>query len=393
MSGFFRSDRAPLAAPVAATIYEGRVARVHVPGDALMYTTGPEHRDAGGVNEIVEQLKGLKVYLHHPTVFPSANSDQKVVGYVESGRFDDDSAIARVVITDDETLAAIASGTFELSLGYACVLDENRYQRSIKLDHLAVVERARCGASCALRTDEAKEVTVKIEIPAELTSKLDEVLEAINANPATCACKSHAIPHNKEEHMSDPTTPDLAAEMAALNTKLAEAHAALSKLEIEATNARKDAEAVAAKLADAEKALETAKSEAAEAVSKVKTDAAEALKNEMQARVDARVNLLVEAGKVLKDADLSKMDDREIKCAVIKHVDGDEVPAEKSMDYVTGVYEGALKRSGKAAESRAEVRVAVSEMRKDGATVLTGIDAERASKEKMRIESAQAWAK
>lgn len=423
MSGFsnLRSDRGVLAPPVSATIYEGRVARVHKPGDALIYSSGPEHRDTGELSNIVSQLPGIKVYLGHPTVYPAKDSDQKVVGYVESGRVDEDTAVARIVITDEEAVEAIRSDVKELSLGYSCSLDGDRYQRGITLDHLALVDRARCSGVCSLRVDMLAPVTEEnmkvgtLEVEVKLTGveEVKKALDAMSSNTMekcekcekepcvcekadgvspSCACKNHAINHNNGETMSDIKADETATEMEALKAKLEEAHKALTALEIEATNARKDAEAVKGQLDAALQAAEDAKTEAAAAVQKAKLDAEEALANEVQARVDARVALVVEAKPYLADMDLSKMSDREIKCAVIKHVDGDSVPAEKSIDYVTGVYEGALKRAGAAATSREVARVAVNEMRKDNAP-LTGVDAERAAKEKMLRESAQAWVK
>lgn len=419
-------------------ILEGRVARVHIPGDALMYATGPEHRDVSEVDNIVAQLPKLNVYLGHPSVYPASKSKQPAIGYVESGRLDEDTAVARIIVTDAEALEAIQAGTKELSLGYKCVLDADRYQRSIQLDHLAVVDRARCSAQCSLRVDSIEvpladnpdEVSVvrvdtievplaeepmkvaELEVPVTiaLTDESKALLEALSTlqakqdcgcggapdgkveQPASnCTCKNHAIVHNNGEPMSDLNN-ELQGKLDAALAEIEALKGKVTTLEVESVNARKDAEAATGKLEAAAQALEAAKAEAAVLVAKAKADADEAIAKELQARVDARVGLLVEAAAVLKDVDFKNMSDRDIKCAVIKHVDGDEVAAEKSMDYVTGVYEGALKRASKAGESRESTRVAITEMRKDNAP-LTGIDAERAAKEKMHRESNAAWAK
>lgn len=175
------------------------------------------------------------------------------------------------------------------------------------------------------------------------------------------------------------------AEVASLKEKV-------TTLEVEATNARKDADVLKGQVETAQADATKAKEDAAAEVAKAKTDATDAFNAEIQTRVDARVSLLLEAGKVLKDQDLKALSDRDIKCAVIKHVDGDDVPAEKSMDYVTGVYEGALKRANSAAASRDTVRTTLNDMRKDNAP-LKGVDAEKAAKESMHRESALAWTK
>lgn len=323
----FKTDRSPLAKPVKATIFEGRVARVHLPGDALIYSTGPEHRDADEVKNIVNQLTGLPIYLGHPTIFPASKSGQKVIGTVQAGRFDDDSAVARMVIEDEEALAAIESGKKELSLGYAASLDSDRYQREIVLDHLSLVDQARCSAACSLRVDEENTVKVEVALTEELKAVLTEIKEVVANAPvvekADCACKNHTMPHTNGESMDTV----LKSEYDALQAKLDEANKKLTELEVLATNAKKDAEVAQGKLDAAEKAVEEAKADAIAATAKAKTDAEEAFAKELSVRVDARVALISEASKVLKDTDLSKMDDRTIKCAVIKHVDGDDVPA------------------------------------------------------------------
>ena len=187
---------------------------------------------------------------------------------------------------------------------------------------------------------------------------------------------------------------DLAAEVEALKAKLEEANKAFTTLEIEATNARKDADKAKADLEAAKAETVAAKSEAAEALAKAKTDAAEAFNAEIDARVQKRVALITEAKDYLGDTDITNLSDRDIKVEVINHVDGDDVPADKSIDYVDGVYAGALKRGNKASESRNDARTTIVEMRKDGAKlVVSAAEREAQAKENMARESAQAWTK
>jgi hypothetical protein len=432
VTGLFllRGDRNPLATPVTATIYEGRVARIHVPGDALMYSSGPEHRDAAELQNIVNQLPNLKIYLGHPSVFPAEKSGQKIVGTVEAGRLDDDTAVARMSITDEEALGYIKAGTHELSLGYRCVLDADKYQRQIILDHLAIVDRARCGPTCAMRTD-SEELVMQTSLPESIDwEKLLKTLEAWtqtndDAMSATtkvkcdkcgemydqgtdhtcklsdgeitpaksCTCKNHAMLHNNGEPMSDTNKDtELQGKLDAALAEIATLKNKATTLEVDATNARKDADALKTKLDAAEAEAAKVKSDAEAAVTQAKTDAAEAIKTEIDARVKARVALVTEASKLVKDVDFSAMSDRDIKVAVIKHVDGDEIPADKPELFVDGVYSGALKRGSAAAGSREAVRTAVNEMRKDNAP-LKGVDAEKAARESMHRESALAWTK
>ena len=507
-----RADRGQLSPPITAMIYEGRVARTHVPGDPLVYKSGPEHRDSTELARIVDQLPNLKIYLGHPSIYPAAKSGQKEVGTVESGRLDEDTAVARMAITDQEALDAINAGTHELSLGYQCVLDGDKFQRNITLDHLAIVPVARCGSTCSMRVDMEEIVmetnTMTIKVNVELTDEAKKTLAALDAamkscpygiTGCDCGANTDAVLHAKERNalgsgefavpesrklpihdeahvraaMSRFSQTDFgssAEKRTAYNKIIAKAHsfgidtkgfeaahksdnkdtppqnnggvgtsdaigtsghqdctcksramshtsgettmadtelqgkldAALAEiaslkdkvtaLEVAETNARKDADAAKAKVDAAEALAAEAKTAADAQVAQAKADASQALSAEMNARVAARVSLVTEASKFLGDSKLDGMSDREIKCAVIKHVDGDEVATDKPDAFVDGVYSGSVKRGSAAVNSRDAVRVTINDLRKDG-TPLKGTDLEAAAKQNMNRESTQAWTK
>lgn len=149
------------------------MARVHSPGDGLEYKSGPEHRDADELAELVKQLPGKLVYFKHPSTFPAISSGQKSIGVIMSARMDDGHAVAQVAITDPATINALRAGIRELSLGYTCDLDENKYQRNTHVDHLAIVPVARCGSTCALRTDERK------DCDCQENTDMDETTDAL----------------------------------------------------------------------------------------------------------------------------------------------------------------------------------------------------------------------
>lgn len=133
-----------LAAPKPGTVFEGRCAKTHGPRDPLVYSYGNDLRDMSELANIVKQLPGLQVQLGH---------DGPIVGRVMAGRIDGDHAIAEMVITDQRALHALKMGTKELSLGYRCERDDRGYQRKIELQELSIVDSARCGPSCEVRTD------------------------------------------------------------------------------------------------------------------------------------------------------------------------------------------------------------------------------------------------
>lgn len=382
-----RLDRGGLASPVTATIFEGRVARIHAPHDPLEYSTGPEHRDAAELARIVDQLAGLPVTYPHPPGLLRNGAEGRIIGRVVGGRLDGEFAIAQILITDTEALADIEAGIVELSLGYVCRLDDKRFQRDISLDHLALVPRARCGALCALRTDEASETTCNCRAKHYTSSSMANTGETktepqspgVQTEHKDCTCNSRASAYTSGEDMEE------------LQKKLDEALAAVAAEKARAEKAEAD---LATAKADAEKAavdhkvaldnaaadLNKAQSElttAQEKVSKLDADlqAANARvdSDEFTARVDARVAVFTDALKVLKDEtleSLSKKSNREIKVAVIKHVDGMDVDADAVDAYVDGMYAGSLRRAEKAAESVVEAREAIQEMRSDGANVL-----------------------
>ncbi len=416
MTSVIRKDwGVELAAPISGTLYEGRAGAIHDSRDPLVYHDGPEYRTLDEVESIATQLPGKPFTLLHPEGMVGDGAKANIIGTVVGGRVDGGYAIATIMVSSQEGLDAIKSNTYALSLGYRCVVDAERFQRKVVIDHLALVPRGRC-TTCYLRKDACahegenmKLGTVELEVQVTGLDELKASLDAMKAaetcatcekpksecegheTKEDCTCNSHAKPYNTGESMSDPTKTDLSAEMEALQEKLTAANAALTALEIEATNARKDADKLKTDLEAAQTEVEAVKAASTEAATKAKTDADEFVAKEMDTRVNARVGLILEASQFKLDADLTKLSDREIKVAVIKHVDGDEVAAEKSMDYVTGVYEGALKRGARADESRSAARVAINEMRKDGAVVLSAKDKEAEAKSKMQRESTEAW--
>ena len=131
------------------------------------------------------------------------------------------------------------------------------------------------------------------------------------------------------------------------------------------------------------KELETSKSTAGRA------DAQDDKK--FQERVDAQVALL-EAARATGAKVEAKMSPRAIKCAVIKHVDGDDVAADKHDAYVDGVYEGALKRAktDAAATARGQATLDSTIVAVQAARSNPHLDAdadEEASKAAMRAQS------
>ncbi len=390
-----RQDRGGLAAPVSATIFEGRVARLHAPHDPLDYATGPEYRDAAELGRIVEQLEGIPVTLSHPPGLLRHGVEGKVIGRVVGGRLDGDFAVAQILISDSEGQQAIEDGILELSLGYQCKLDEQRYQREITLDHLALVPAARCGTLCSLRADAQAGTSCKcraISYDSESAMPLGSPETKTETVAEPCTCTSRANSHNEAtmeelQKKLDEALASLAAETARaskLDADLATATAAAAQTAVEHKVALDNA---TADLNKVQTDLDAAKAEVVS--TKTALDAANTRVDgdDFRARVDARVALLAEATKIL-NADCSKMSDREIKVAVIKHVDTIEVEDSAVDAYVSGMYAGSVRRHDKAAASVAETREALTEMRSDAAA-LTPSDPVKTEAELVRAAAAR----
>lgn len=466
-----RHDRnAPLAAPKDGKVFEGRVARTHAPGDALHYDTGEEYRDLAEVRRIVDALPGIKITLTHPDGLLGQGVEAKVVGKVLAGRLDGDHAVAEFVIFDPETLAAIQSGVRELSLGYQCVLDATRYQRDIKLDHLAVVAAARCGASCEIRADGSGCTCANTDTltaaqrrmipagrfavpdrgvlpledaghvrdamarfgethfmgPAEKKGAFHRVLaraHELGIDPSNFEKKwGHRLDGDCASAISVPTSAsDVPARESEVTTEQLEA--ALAAEKTRADQAAADLETAKTSLAAANAALETARAAAATAeaaTEQVKKDAAaaetarlaatetarkdaetaaaaETARKDAEAaalkvRVDAMTSANAILGSVDKDGnaiDRSAMSVRDIKCAIVKHVDGDDIAADKHEAYVDAMFDGAVKRHRTGADALAGARAAiVTPPHIDAVPV---VDAEAAANQVLRDRMSGAW--
>ena len=435
-------------------LYEGVVARVHVRGDALTYPTGPEYRTRESLATIPPQLPNKPVVLLHPApakphwglISKGAPADD--VGFLLPSRLDGDEVVARVLV-DERGWRAIQDGTHELSLGYSCRLDADRNQVDIEIDHLALVPKARCGGVCALRVDAAAVFpAASLDRVVRLDCEGYGLPETAN-DPATgtCPCKSRAMPHNVSDMHAEltpaptgsvqgdlPGAPALvvtpsndevqmeemkaqleaaradadkarvaiaAAEKAQLEAEKAKLDAEKSKLEsdIAATNARKDAEAekVRADKAIEDLAAANARADQAETAAKAKLDAAGA--ETLKKVVADRVAVIVAADRILgalddKGARIDRSDiaPRDLKVAIIKAVDGDDVHADAVDAYVDGIFDGAVRRFDRAKGSVAAVRGALQAQRQDGAAPKkTARELEAEASERAATDRANAW--
>lgn len=432
-----------LAASKNAKVFEGRVARVHSDGDPLIYPQGPEFRTREELARIVAQLPGKLITMLHPAKDEvSTAPHEQVVGRILEARLDGDYAVVKAVVEGDAAIADVHSGIRELSLGYKCRLDAKRYQYDTNVDHLALVPAARCGDTCALRVDTTHTTIHETGVamtapPSDVSSETPlkcpcqggplcaECMHRANLNTlghgdsAGTPCKSCAMRYHapitsmpdaetiKMDELQKQLTAAIAdavalkARVDAADQLASTAETKLAAAEVVRDNAVADsaaektrsAAALAAEVTRADAAIETARAEAAQ----VRADAAA----NQQAAVAARVALETMANAILgstdtegKIIDRSKIIDRDLKVAVIKHVDGIDVAADKVSIYVDGIFDGAVERHARAKGSTAGALQALTTMRVDGANVLPAtLDDEKAAQAALARNLSTAWMK
>jgi hypothetical protein len=379
------------------------------------------------------------VALSHPDPSPEnkygmlgEGAEGNVIGRVISARIDGDWVVVEMLITDASGLQAIEDGVHELSLGYRCRADERNYQRDTFVDHLALVDRGRCGPTCALRADEhphcgceSREL-IRHEVP-----RVEEPVQ-------DCACKPVAksrdmsqsanhMPLGTETQMDELQT-QLDAAKADADAQRARADQAEEALtaqtkareaaELEAYNAKKDLESRADAEKEAiERAVHAEKTRAdqamlerdaahkrAEDAEAARADAVAAKDREWQGRIDALVTEKVELLALVAPLKLEFKNDagepiaihavesQKIKLAAIQHIDAEDFTG-KSNDWIDCAFAGAMKRHTAAMKSRSDAAAAVVEMREQTTKnpPLTGDSAKQKADEALRKQLASQW--
>jgi hypothetical protein len=326
-----RHDRATLRAPfrkIGATVYEGVAARVHGPGDGLRYSPGRrnhlgeplpvfEYRDRDELARIVKALPGTRMIVKHPDPTKAGGrlTDEPVVGRVVSARLDGNEAVVQFEITNPAGVRAITGGFHELSLGYGVGrLDDNAFQHGTEIDHLAIVEYARCGSACSIRTDCADQVSCPCQSAQrmQLISPQDNKIMATK-NPADQTDALRSLEAQRADAESRATTAETSLAAESLRADTAEG----KLLELE-----KQVEELQMQIAAGASAAE------AEAVQreKLRADAAEEKIANFDAtyegRVRERVALERQAAIVMgDDFRMDDLDDRQVMATVVKRLD------------------------------------------------------------------------
>lgn len=254
------------------------------------------------------------VTMDHPVDLVTAET-WKAVAIGEAG--DEvlrDGARLRVplILKDAAAIAAVQSGKREISAGYTCDIDHTpgiapdgtpyvAVQRAIRANHLAVVTRGRAGSECRIGDAAVWGASPVHDAEKEVTMTLRTIMV---------------------DGLQVETTDAGAQAIDKLNGKLKEADK--SRTDLVATH---DA-AIATK--DAEIATKDAEIEALKA--KVLTDA------DLDARVQARADLVAKAKALVKDFDAAGKADADIRKAVVVAKRGAAM-ADKSEAYIDAAFD------------------------------------------------------
>lgn len=124
-----------------------------------------------------------------PKNVTSENAQELQVGTLEGTPVrDEDTLTGTLVIARQDAIDMIDGGTVELSAGYTCDLivnDEGEiYQRNIRANHIAIVDKGRAGSSCRIADEEEMDKVIledKVEADVEevVVADVEEVKEEV----------------------------------------------------------------------------------------------------------------------------------------------------------------------------------------------------------------------
>lgn len=148
-------------------------------------------------DETLASCVGKPVTLDHPTDFvdPSnfgALSRGTMFNVRRGGGIDDDLIVADLLVTEAQAIKAVQEdGIEEVSLGYEADYEQvspgRGVQRNIVVNHVALVERGRCGPRCAIGDKEPDEMKTFDSKPKGKRSFADRIRAAFMAKDAEAA--------------------------------------------------------------------------------------------------------------------------------------------------------------------------------------------------------------
>ncbi len=192
--GFLLCEEVPVARTGEMLYGAGEVPVEPGPDGLIRISRTPEEvfRD-----ETLASCVGKPVTLDHPTDFvdPSnfgALSRGTMFNVRRGSGIEDDLIIADLLVTEAEAIKAVQEdGIEEVSLGYEADYEQvspgRGVQRNIVVNHVALVERGRCGPRCAIGDKEPDEMKTFDSKPKGKRSFADRIRAAFMAKDAEAA--------------------------------------------------------------------------------------------------------------------------------------------------------------------------------------------------------------
>lgn len=328
---------------------------------------------------------------HPPVLIDAKNARQYAVGAMgETLRRDGDHVIARLTVFDAATIAKMETGKVQLSCGYhvdvletpGVTSDGQRYdavQTNIRGNHVAIVNVARAGDTARVRMDGAEMIEGSDVARKDETMTLEEMQAALAAEKTRADALQSRI---------DAMPPALAKAAKGGKGKAGEGDDEDEDEDEMPAFLKKKIAKSDAKITELETALAAATNEARD--QKLRADKAESARADegkaSMVAARARITLEDKARAILGDEFKADAEDRDLMVAVVKRVDGEDVPADASADFVRGLYAGASRRFDSGASALASVRRTITtDDRADAA------DDEETAARKMRERSNNAW--
>lgn len=309
------------ALSVRTGIQHYRASEVGMTGDHLVAV----YRPASEVfaKESVSSFARKPVTVDHPAeAVAASNWDTLAVGETDSEVMRDGERLRiPMTIRSADAIKTIQDGKRELSAGYTCDLDwtagvtpdgqaYQAVQRNIRANHIAIVARGRAGSEC----------------------RIGDGADSWGATPVTMS-------DNKEDRMSDALKTvvlgDEAVQVAVADTAKVDTWKAKQAKALNDAQVAHD-KAIAAK--DAEIATKDAK--IAELEGKILSDA------DLDARVQARADLIGKAKALVADIDTTGKSDADIRKAVVLAKRGAAI-ADKSAAYIDAAFDLLTDDAGK----------------------------------------------
>lgn len=313
---------------------EARIARTGIQ-EYLAYELGLEDRDPLDVIRVYRPEKEVfsdesknsfanKVVTnnHPPEMINKENVKKFQVGY--SGDSINVKGIfltAKLVITDAKTIQDIKDGKVEISNGYVSDMEfiygltpsgeqYDAVQSGIKGNHIAIVDKARCGPSCRVADSKQprKKPMKKITIDSVDYEASEQLVQAVNKMQ-----QNHdAAVEAKQEEVDEAEAKAKEAE--------AKADEAEAKLDSVKLDHQKELDKMQAKLDDAEK-------------NKITPE-------KLDAMIDSRLAIINVATKVIEKFDATGKDCEQIRKEVVAHVVGDSIDLDKkSSEYISARFD------------------------------------------------------